>query len=288
MNIQWFPGHMTKAIRMMEENLRLVDALVYVIDSRAVYSSDNPLFDKLLRGKRVLYVFNKCDLVEERDLALWCERFREEGKTYVRSVGTSGDCSAIVAGLKRIAADKLSRFGERGANVAVRAMVVGVPNSGKSTVINAMCKRAGAVTGDRPGVTRGKQWMSIDGVDLLDTPGTLWGKFEEESVALHLAYIGSIRDEVLDAGELAFSFLDEVRLAYGEELKARYALTEIPDDTLALFEGIALSRGFKVKGGEPDYERTAKTILDDFRKGRLGKIMLEKPKNHGLVLKKRG
>lgn len=279
---------MTKAIRMMEENLRLVDALVYVIDSRAVYSSDNPLFDKLLKGKRVLYVFNKCDLVEERDLALWCERFREEGKTYVRSVGTSGDCSAIVAGLKRIAADKLSRFGERGANVAVRAMVVGVPNSGKSTVINAMCKRAGAVTGDRPGVTRGKQWMSIDGVDLLDTPGTLWGKFEEESVALHLAYIGSIRDEVLDAGELAFSFLDEVRLAYGEELKARYALTEIPDDTLALFEGIALSRGFKVKGGEPDYERTAKTILDDFRKGRLGKIMLEKPKTHGLVLKKRG
>ena len=279
---------MTKAIRMMEENLRLVDALVYVIDSRAVYSSDNPLFDKLLRGKKVLYVFNKCDLVEERDLALWCERFREEGKTYVRSVGTSGDCSAIVAGLKRIAADKLSRFGERGANVAVRAMVVGVPNSGKSTVINAMCKRAGAVTGDRPGVTRGKQWMSIDGVDLLDTPGTLWGKFEEESVALHLAYIGSIRDEVLDAGELAFSFLDEVRLAYGEELKARYALTEIPDDTLALFEGIALSRGFKVKGGEPDYERTAKTILDDFRKGRLGKIMLEKPKTHGLVLKKRG
>lgn len=288
MNIQWFPGHMTKAIRMMEENLRLVDALVYVIDSRAVYSSDNPLFDKLLKGKRVLYVFNKCDLVEERDLALWCERFREEGKTYVRSVGTSGDCSAIVAGLKRIAADKLSRFGERGANVAVRAMVVGVPNSGKSTVINAMCKRAGAVTGDRPGVTRGKQWMSIDGVDLLDTPGTLWGKFEEESVALHLAYIGSIRDEVLDAEELAFSFLDEVRPAYGEELKARYALTEIPDDTLALFEGIALSRGFKVKGGEPDYERTAKTILDDFRKGRLGKIMLEKPKNHGLVLKKRG
>lgn len=288
MNIQWFPGHMTKAIRMMEENLRLVDALVYVIDSRAVYSSDNPLFDKLLKGKRVLYVFNKCDLVEERDLALWCERFREEGKTYVRSVGTSGDCSAIVAGLKRIAADKLSRFGERGANVAVRAMVVGVPNSGKSTVINAMCKRAGAVTGDRPGVTRGKQWMSIDGVDLLDTPGTLWGKFEEESVALHLAYIGSIRDEVLDAGELAFSFLDEVRPAYGEELKARYALTEIPDDILALFESIALSRGFKVKGGEPDYERTAKTVLDDFRKGRLGKIMLEKPKNHGLVLKKRG
>ena len=210
MNIQWFPGHMTKAIRMMEENLRLVDALIYVIDSRAVFSSNNPLFDKLIAGKRVLYVFNKCDLVEESDLALWCARFREDGKTFVKAVGTSGDCSAIVAGLKRIASDKLARFGERGANVAVRAMVVGVPNSGKSTVINAMCRRAGAVTGDRPGVTRGKQWMSVDGVDLLDTPGTLWGKFEDETVARHLAYIGSIRDEVLDVHSLTRSPLRAV------------------------------------------------------------------------------
>ena len=250
---------MTKAIRMMEENLRLVDALIYVIDSRAVFSSN-----------------------------LWCERFREDGKTFVKAVGTSGDCSAIVAGLKRIASDKLSRFGERGANVAVRAMVVGVPNSGKSTVINAMCRRAGAVTGDRPGVTRGKQWMSVDGVDLLDTPGTLWGKFEDETVAKHLAYIGSIRDEVLDVGELAYAFLDEVKVAYGGNLSERYGIAGIPDDTIELFDMIAAARGFKVRGGEPDYDRTAKCILDDFRKGRLGKIMLEKPKTSGLVLKKRG
>ena len=288
MNIQWFPGHMTKAIRMMEENLRLVDALICVIDSRAVFSSNNPLFDKLIAGKRVLYVFNKCDLVEESDLAAWCAEFGSEGKRYVKAVGTSGDCSAIVAGLKRIAADKIAKFGERGANVSVRAMVVGVPNSGKSTVINAMCKRAGAVTGDRPGVTRGKQWMSIDGVDLLDTPGTLWGKFEDESVAKHLAYIGSIRDEVLDAGEIAYAFLDEVREEYGGLIAARYSLDSLPDDTLALFDAIAAARGFKVRGGEPDYERTAKCIMDDFRKGRLGKIMLEKPKKQGLVLKKRG
>lgn len=288
MNIQWFPGHMTKAIRMMEENLRLVDALIYVIDSRAVFSSNNPLFDKLIAGKRVLYVFNKCDLVEESDLALWCERFREDGKTFVKAVGTSGDGSAIVAGLKRIASDKLARFGERGANVAVRAMVVGVPNSGKSTVINAMCRRAGAVTGDRPGVTRGKQWMSVDGVDLLDTPGTLWGKFEDETVAKHLAYIGSIRDEVLDVGELAYAFLDEVKGTYGSDLSERYGIAELPEDTIGLFNAIAAARGFKVRGGEPDYDRTAKCILDDFRKGRLGKIMLEKPKTSGLVLKKRG
>ena len=288
MNIQWFPGHMTKAIRMMAENLRLVDALIYVIDSRAVFSSNNPLFDKLIAGKKVLYVFNKCDLVKEEDLAPWCERFREEGKPFVKAVGTSGDCSAIVTGLKRVASDKIARFNDKGANVSVRAMVVGVPNSGKSTVINAMCKRAGAVTGDRPGVTRGKQWLSIGGVDFLDTPGTLWGKFEDEKVALHLAYIGSIRDEVLDKGELAFAFLDEVRGEYGGDLAARYGLDCLPDDTLALFDAIARARGFKAKGGDPDYDRTAACILDDFRKGRLGKIMLEKPRKQGLVLKSKG
>lgn len=279
---------MTKAIRMMEDNLRLVDALIYVIDSRAVYSCNNPLFDKLIAGKRVLYVFNKCDLVEPRDLEPWCAKFAREGKPFVKAVGTSGDCADIVAGLKKAASDKLERFGGRGANVSVRAMVVGVPNSGKSTVINAMCKRAGAVTGNRPGVTRGKQWMSIDGVDFLDTPGTLWGKFEDDAVAHHLAYIGSIRDEVLDAGELVYDFIDEIKGEYGAAIAARYNIDALPEDTLRIFDAIALSRGFKVKGGEPDYERTAKCVLDDFRKGRLGKIMLEKVKTGGLTLKKKG
>ena len=288
MNIQWFPGHMTKALRMMEENLRLVDALIYVIDSRAVFSCNNPLFDKLVEGKRVLYVFNKCDLVKSSDLDAWCKRFDEEDKRYVRAVGTSGDCSAIVAGLKKVASDKLEHYLAKGARVSLRAMVVGVPNSGKSTLINSMCKRAKAVTGDRPGVTKGKQWLSIDGVDFLDTPGTLWGKFDNDEVAHHLAYIGSIRDEVLDTTELAFDVLKEIAPAFGEALKERYSLDEVPDDTLALFEKIAASRGFRVKGGEPDYERTAKSVLDDFRKGRLGKIMLEMPQKHGLVLKNKG
>lgn len=279
---------MTKALRMMEENLRLVDALIYVIDSRAVFSCNNPLFDKLVEGKRVLYVFNKCDLVRSSDLDGWCNRFDEEGKAYVRAVGTSGDCSAIVAGLKKVASDKLEHYLAKGARVSLRAMVVGVPNSGKSTLINAMCKRAKAVTGDRPGVTKGKQWLSIDGVDFLDTPGTLWGKFDNDEVAHHLAYIGSIRDEVLDTSELAFDFLKEIAPLHSSALKARYNLDEVPEDTLALFEKIASSRGFRVKGGEPDYERTAKSVLDDFRKGRLGKIMLEMPQKHGLVLKNKG
>lgn len=283
-NIQWFPGHMTKAIRMMEENLRLVDALIYVIDARAVYSCDNPLFNKLLQGKKVLYVFNKCDLVDKDDLTLWCEEFKRQGKPFVKAIGTSGDCSQIVAGLKQVVSDKIEKYAAKGAKISVRAMVVGVPNSGKSTIINAMVKKAKAVTGDRPGVTRGKQWLSIDNVDFLDTPGTLWGKFEDQKVAHHLAYIGSIRDDILDESELAFDFLDEMKKLYPQNLIDRYTLSGESDDTLALFEEIAMARGFKLKGNQPDYDRTAKMIIDEFRKGKLGKIMLEKPKTK-LVLK---
>lgn len=275
---------MTKAIRMMEDNLRLVDALIYVIDARAVYSCDNPLFNKLLQGKKVLYVFNKCDLVDKNDLELWCEEFKRQGKPFVKAIGTSGDCSQIVAGLKQVVSDKIEKYAAKGANISVRAMVVGVPNSGKSTIINAMVKKAKAVTGDRPGVTRGKQWLSIDNVDFLDTPGTLWGKFEDQKVAHHLAYIGSIREDILDECELAFDFLDEIKKLYPQNLADRYNLSGENDDTLAIFEEIASTRGFKLKGNQPDYERTAKMIIDEFRKGKLGKIMLEKPKAK-LVLK---
>lgn len=278
MNIQWFPGHMTKAIRMMEDNLRLVDALIYVIDARAVYSCDNPLFNKLLQGKKVLYVFNKCDLVDSKDLDKWCEEFKRQNKPFVKAIGTSGDCSQIVAGLKRVVADKIEKYAQKGANISIRAMVVGVPNSGKSTIINSMVKKAKAVTGDRPGVTRGKQWLSIDNVDFLDTPGTLWGKFEDQKVAHHLAYIGSIREDILDVSGLAFDLISELKDIYPDALKNRYNLAELEDDTLQIFEQIAMARGFKLKGNQPDYERTAKMLIDEFRKGKLGKIMLEMPK----------
>lgn len=278
MNIQWFPGHMTKAIRMMEDNLRLVDALIYVIDARAVYSCDNPLFNKLLQGKKVLYVFNKCDLVDSKDLDKWCEEFKRQNKPYVKAIGTSGDCSQIVAGLKKVVADKIEKYAQKGANISIRAMVVGVPNSGKSTIINSMVKKAKAVTGDRPGVTRGKQWLSIDNVDFLDTPGTLWGKFEDQKVAHHLAYIGSIREDILDVSELAFDLISELKDSYPDALKNRYNLAELEDDTLQIFEQIAMARGFKLKGNQPDYERTAKMLIDEFRKGKLGKIMLEMPR----------
>lgn len=279
MYIQWFPGHMTKAIRMMEDNLRLVDALIYVIDARAVYACDNPVFDKMLKGKPVLYVFNKCDLVDKDELQEWCEFFKDNGKPFVKAIGTSGDCSQIIDGLKKITAEKIQKFANKGATARVRAMVVGVPNSGKSTIINAMVKKAKAITGDKPGVTRGKQWLSIDNIDFLDTPGTLWGKFDNQNVAHHLAYIGSIREDILDANELAFDLLDELRLICPDMLMKRYNLDELQDDNVQLLESIALSRGFKARGNQIDYERTAKTVLDEFRKGRIGKIMLESPRN---------
>lgn len=269
---------MTKAIRMMEDNLRQVDAVVYVIDARAVYSCANPLLDKLLGGKRALYVFNKCDLVDKADIDRWCEKYRNEGRPFVKAVGTSGDCSVIVNKLCELMSDKLNKYAEKGANISVRAMVVGVPNSGKSTIINSMIKRAKAVTGDKPGVTRGKQWLSVDGVDFLDTPGTLWGKFDDQTVAKHLAFIGSIREEVLDAGDLSYEFLDEIKDRYASNLMERYGINEIPESTIELFDAIANARGYKLRGGEPDYDRTAKAVLDDFRKGRLGKIMLDEVK----------
>ncbi len=287
LNIQWFPGHMTKAIRMMEENLRLVDALIYVIDARAVASCNNPIFDKLLLGKKVLYVFNKCDLVKNEDLKLWRDKFESENKSYVLAVGTSGDCSDIVRGLKKELKAKIDKFADKGVNIPIRSMVVGVPNSGKSTIINSMCKKAKAVTGNRPGVTRGKQWLSVDGIDFLDTPGTLWAKFEDQKVAHHLAYIGSIREEVLDVNELAFDFLEEIKELYPQAFVERYNLEcnveNVP--TIEIFDEIAEKRGFKLKGGVVDYDRTAKAIFDDFRKGRLGKLMLEKPKTSGLIIK---
>lgn len=279
MYIQWFPGHMTKAIRMMQENLRLVDALIYVIDARAVYSCDNPLFNKMLAGKKVLYVFNKCDLVDSNELEAWCKYFRENGKPYVKAVGTSGDCSQIIDGLKQVTAQKIQKYADKGAVARVRAMVVGVPNSGKSTIINSMVKKAKAVTGDRPGVTRGKQWLSIDNIDFLDTPGTLWGKFDNQNVAHHLAYIGSIREDVLDISDLAIDFLDEMKVNYPQNLKDRYGLENLDDDTVKLLEDIAVARGFKARGNQIDYERAAKTVLDEFRKGKLGKVMLETPMN---------
>ena len=266
---------MTKAVRMMEENLALCDVCLYVIDSRAVNSSINPVLNKLVSTKRVIYLFNKCDLVEKSDLDKWTAKFAKEGKICSVTMGT-GDLSKVTALIKSAYKDVLDKYLEKGVKKHVRAMIVGIPNSGKSTIINSMRKKASAVTGDKAGVTRGKQWLSIDSmIDLLDTPGTLWGKFEDQTVAKHLAYIGSINDDILDKSELVFEFIKEITSICPGALKNRYGVDESAEP-LEIFDSIAMSRGFKMRGGEMDYDRCAASVIDDFRKGRLGKIMLEK------------
>lgn len=267
---------MTKAVRMMEENVGLCDVLIYVIDSRAVKSSINPVLNKFTLDKRVVYIFNKCDLVESADISRWLKEFDKDGKKAIKTCGTTSDCRDIAIAIKNVYKDVLDKYALKGVKKHIRAMICGIPNSGKSTIINSMRKKASAITGDKAGVTRGKQWLSLDSqIDLLDTPGTLWGKFDDQTVAKHLAFIGSISDDVLDCVELAIEFIKEGIENFPEKLAERYSVS-LENEPLKILEDIALKRGFKVRGGETDIERAAKTLIDDFRKGRLGKIMLEK------------
>lgn len=279
--IQWFPGHMSKAVRLIEENLKIVDAVIYVIDSRAVSACLNPCFDSLIKNKRILYCFSKTDMVEPSDLKKWLEFFDKSGLAYVTSNSTGGrDSQTVMKKLMDIVSDKIERFREKGVNTPIRSMVIGIPNSGKSTLINSLCGGKRTITGDRPGVTKNKQWLAVaKGVDMLDTPGTLWPKLEDETIAKHLAFIGSIRDEVLDLGDICLELIKNLLNSYPDKLMARYNLERLSETPLEVYEQIAISRGYVLKGAEVDYERTAKAVLDDFRKQRIGKIMLEFPHN---------
>jgi ribosome biogenesis GTPase A len=276
MYIQWFPGHMTKALRMMRESASQCDVLLYVVDCRAVKSCLNPAFSELLCGKRALYILNKSDLVEKSDLKRWIARFEAENKACLAAVGTSVKSSEIVLKIKSLMADVLEKYREKGVNKPIRAMVIGVPNSGKSTIVNSMLGRAAAQTGNRPGVTRGKQWIAMSGgIDLLDTPGTLWAKFDDQATARRLAYIGSISDDILDVCELAAEFLREASERYGNLIIKRYSLEKLSQNPRETLVEIAKNRGYKISGGELDITRAANAVMDDFRKARLGKIMLE-------------
>ena len=278
MLIQWFPGHMAKAKRQMEESIKRVDSLVYVLDARAPFSCINPEFDDLIGMKPVLYVINKCDLVEKGAADAWLSYLRSRGMTALAISSTVGkDASKVLAALRDVNREKLERNRQKGVNYALKAMVIGMPNTGKSTLINALCRGKKTVTGNKPGVTKGEQWVRLEGgLSLLDTPGTLCHSMKSEVVGLHLAFIGAVRDAVVDTTELSLEFIGFLRQNYPSTILSRYGAEEV-GTPLEVLTSIAGKRGFMKRGGEADIDKAALALIDDFRKLRLGKIILEMP-----------
>lgn len=271
MKLNWFPGHMKKTLAEIRSKLANIDVVIYVLDSRAPISSINPSLDKLSQNKPVLYVFNKLDMADENRVKEIAKSYRGERKDYILLNSTaSGSSKAIRQKLNSLASEKIEKFKKKGIKTVVRAIVVGVPNSGKSTLVNNLCGKAKAVTGNRAGVTKMTQWVSIgDNIEICDTPGTLYPNLENQDIAKKLLFVGSIKDEVVaDNAELAQELILTLEILKPETLKNRYG----NDLTL---EGIAKKRGFVVGGGQLDINRTANAIIDDFRKGRLGKITLD-------------
>ena len=282
MHFQWYPGHMTKAKRMMQENMKLIDLVIELVDARVPVSSRNPDLDELGKNKARLILLNKSDLAEERMNDVWAAYFKEKGYSAVKlNAKKGGGIKSIQGVIQEACKEKIERDRKRGIlNRPVRAMVVGIPNVGKSTFINALAGKACAKTGNKPGVTKGKQWIRLNkNVELLDTPGILWPKFEDQTVGLRLAWIGSIKDEILNTEELAAELTGFLVNSYPDVLKEKYEIEESADGFENL-RGIAESRHCLVKGNELDTEKAAKLLLDDFRNGRLGRITLETPENN--------
>ena len=277
MNVQWYPGHMTKARRQMQEDIKLIDLIIELVDARVPLSSRNPDIDELGKNKSRLILLNKADLADERQNEAWKEYFQKKGFFVVKVDSRSGSGMKTIQNvIQEACKDKIERDRRRGIkNRPIRAMVVGIPNVGKSTFINTFAGKACAKTGNKPGVTKGKQWIRLNkGVELLDTPGILWPKFEDQEVGIRLAYIGSIKDDVLNMEELSLSLIEYLRGNYQGCLEKRYGISE-EGSTLEIMEAIARARGCLKKGEELDYGKTAGILFDDFRSGRLGKITLE-------------
>ena len=279
MHFQWYPGHMTKARRMMQENLKLIDLVIELVDARIPLSSRNPDIDELGKNKARLILLNKADLAEESSNDAWVDYFRRQGYSAVKvNSKKGGGIKSIQTVIQEACREKTERDRRRGIlNRPVRAMVVGIPNVGKSTFINTLAGKACAKTGNKPGVTKGKQWIRLNkNVELLDTPGILWPKFEDQSVGRKLAFIGSIKDEILQTEELAGELVKVLNAGYPGILEEKYGISGSGDAYVCL-QQIAESRHCLVRGNELDTEKAAAILLDDFRDGRLGRITLEKP-----------
>lgn len=279
MHFQWYPGHMTKARRMMQENIKLIDLMVELVDARVPYSSKNPDIDELARNKSRLIILNKADMADAQVTKEWEAYYKEKGFFVAKVNSQKGTGIKEVKKLiEEACREKKERDRKRGIlNRPVRAMVAGIPNVGKSTFINSLAGKACAKTGNKPGVTKGKQWIKINkNVELLDTPGILWPKFEDQEVGLRLAWIGSIKEEVLNTTELAVELLGFLKEQYPGVIRERYGVEE-EAEPVQILEKIAEIRGCLMKGNQVDVEKAGLLVLDDYRSLRLGQISLERP-----------
>lgn len=286
MTIQWFPGHMTRARRQIQDKLKLIDMAIELMDARIPVSSRNPMIDEILQRKPRLVLLNKSDLADPRVTADWVDYFKNQGMDALPVDSVSGSrIKEIVPACKTLLADKLEAQIRKGMNPRpVRALIVGIPNVGKSTLINRLAGRKAAITGDRPGVTKGQQWIRIGGeLELLDTPGILWPKFEDQDVGIRLAATGAIKDELLHQQDIAFFIIGYMMKQYPAELRERYGLDQLPEDSqdseqiVSVMEQIGRRRGCLQSGGKVDLDKASTVFLRDLRSGKLGRISLESP-----------
>lgn len=282
LNINWYPGHMKKTKDLMRDNLKLVDVVVELLDSRIPYSSKNPDIDKLTAGKPRVVVLNKSDISDRTKLNRWINYYKEQGIKAIPIDAMKGTgVNKIIDECRNAVSEKMAQLKEKGRKErAIRIMIVGVPNVGKSSLINKLTGRKSTQTGDRPGVTKGKQWVKLRGnLELLDTPGILWPKFEDQDVALNLAFTRAIKDEILDIETLALRLIEKLMDIEPEKLRERYKLESLGESGIETMDMIARKRGFITGRKEIDYTRTATTVLNEFRTGKIGNITLEVPED---------
>ena len=277
MVINWFPGHMKKTLEEMQKNIKLCDCLIYVLDARLPKSSLNPQIDKIVGHKPILYVLNKADLADDTKTKSFIKQFEAEGKHVISLVSSGANAkSKLLSAIENLLAEKIAKNAQKQINALYKVMVIGVPNTGKSSIINAMSTKTKAITGNKAGVTKSTQWVRCgSNIALLDTPGTLWPKFEDHMVSLKLAFSGAIKDDVLDIEELGLELIKFLISHEPDKVEARYGDWNKEDELIEIYNGFCKKRGYILRGGEIDYLRAGKGFLDDFRSGRVGKITLD-------------